>query len=418
MWTALGDQLLTVGHTFRHHKIRSFLTLLGIIMGSGSIVLLSGLLAGGKEALVSTAQFIDEADVITVKRILPPPDQRLRTRRSLDLSDAKALDGNPAIGQASVEASLTEWERWARVGSRKKKVMVLGASERAAPLYRIEVAKGRFLDATDLRHRARVCVVGNEVWRELLQGKESLAGVSLQVAGIRWEVIGVLKRKPPLVAGPGTWMWDRRIVVPSTTFATTLRLGRQVDELYIRLQPSLGPLMERLETTQRLVQSILSRRHHGVENFRLSDEEKESKKKEELIILIINVLMLCTAALSLFVGGINIMNIMLVTVTERTREIGIRCSLGATPGHILRQFLFEAALIATLGGLLGVLGGVALEFIVSKGLALWLGQWTAHYKLWAILTGLLSSTLTGILFGLTPALRAARMKPIEALRYE
>jgi putative ABC transport system permease protein len=418
MWTALLDQIAAVLHTFRHNKGRSFLTLLGIIIGAGSVVLLSGLLAGGQEALMSAEQFISDADVIEVEPRDPPPAQRGRPRRDLDMADQDALDGSPALGGAQTEGELFDWSRWARTGGRKKRVLVLGATARAADLYRVEVARGRFLDDEDLRRRARVCVVGDEVWSELLLGDPHLERLSLVVSGSRWEVVGVLKRKPPLVAGPGTWMWDRRIVVPSTTFAASVRHSRRVDSLYVRLLPGLGSVVSRVEAAQRTLKSMLTRRHYGVENFQLSGNEKGEKEQQQLIFLIVNVLMFFTAALSLFVGGINIMNIMLVTVTERTREIGIRRALGATPGAILRQFLLESAIVAGLGGLAGVALGLGLVLGISKILNLLVGSWQAHYELWAIGLGLGSSTLTGILFGLFPAWRAARMDPVEALRFE
>jgi putative ABC transport system permease protein len=418
MLSALRDQLAAVGHTFRHNKARSLLTLLGMIIGAGSVVLLSGLLTGGEEALLDTEQFINDADVIEIETSDAPPRQRGRTQRPLDLADVADLDGNPSVGGARTEGELFDWGKWARVGKAKKRVLVLGASDRAARLYRVEVAKGRFIDGHDLQHRSRICVVGDEVWRELLGAPAILEGVALQVSGIRWEVVGVLKRKPPLVAGPGVWMWDRRVVVPATTFAASVRNSRKVDTLYVRLLPSTGSVVERVVSTQRLIKRVLTRRHYGVQNFKLSESEKDEKQQQRLIFLVINVLMLCTAAMSLFVGGINIMNIMLVTVTERTREIGIRRSLGATPGNILRQFLLESAIIAGAGGAIGVVGGAALVFLASKALAAWIGNWTGHYELWAFAAGLTSSMVTGIIFGIYPAWRAARMDPVEALRHE
>ena len=196
-----------------------------------------------------------------------------------------------------------------------------------------------------------------------------------------------------------------------------IRHSRKVDSIFIRITPQLGDLLKAVQRGRSWAKATLLGRHYEVENFKI-DSDKDSQQQTEVIFLVINVLMLCTAALSLFVGGINIMNIMLVTVTERTREIGIRRALGATRGDILRQFLLEAGIIAGLGGLCGVLGGMALVLLISKILTVVLGSWTAHYKMWAIVLGLSSSTFTGLFFGLYPAWRAARLDPVEALRYE
>jgi putative ABC transport system permease protein len=415
LFTAFSDQLDSVLHAFRQHKARSLLTLLGMIIGAGSVVLLSGLLKGGEEALHKTNQFIDEADVIEVETSDVPPHQRGRTQRPLDSTDAEILDGSPNSGQA--EPELMQWSKYAYVGAERKRVMVLGATDHALELYRVKLLRGRFIDASDLLGRNRVCVVGFEVWQDLLGSPQNLSGLSLRIGGVRWEVVGVIEHKAMLVAGPGTWMWDRRVVVPATTFQGVLRHSRRIDSIFIRVMPTLGELEAELQRARAFIRATVLGRHYGVENFRV-DEDKGSKEQTEVIFTVINVLMLCTAALSLFVGGINIMNIMLVTVTERTREIGIRRALGATRSDILGQFLLEAALLSGIGGLLGVLGGAALVFISAKALSFWLGDWSAHYQTWAIIAGLSSSTLTGLFFGLYPAWRAARLDPVEALRYE
>jgi putative ABC transport system permease protein len=139
---------------------------------------------------------------------------------------------------------------------------------------------------------------------------------------------------------------------------------------------------------------------------------------DRLILPIIEMLLLGTGLLSLFVGGINIMNIMLVTVTERTREIGVRRAVGAPPSAILIQFLLEASFIALVGGVIGVLGGVAMTGAASLALARLLGAWKMHVEPWSIALGLSLSLAVGVAFGLVPALRAARLDPVEALRYE
>ncbi len=417
VFASILDLLASVLHSFRQHKARALLTLLGMIIGAGSVVLLSGLLAGGEDALSSTQQFVEEKDVIEIENSAAPEKQRRRTQRALDYLDQGALDRSVATGGSPAEGELMDWRHKARVGETQKNVMVLGASAQALDLYHVKLELGRFIDEHDLRQRARVCVIGYEVWKDLLDSTRELSGRSITVGDVRWQVVGVLAHKPPMIAGPGTWMWDRRVVVPATTFQGVIRHSRKVDSIYIRIVPQLGDIIQAVARGRSWAKATLLGRHYDVENFKV-DSDKESQQQVEVIFLVINVLMLCTAALSLFVGGINIMNIMLVTVTERTREIGIRRALGATRGDILRQFLLEAGIIAGLGGLVGVLGGMALVFVAAKVLAYVLGSWTAHYKVWAITLGLSSSTLTGIFFGLYPAWRAARLNPVEALRYE
>jgi len=412
----LRDQLRGVRHTFSSNRARAALTLLGIVIGAGSIVLLAGLLRGGEEALLTTSQRANEADLVQVRRDEPPPKDLNRTRRGLGQGDADLLSDTPLLEGAPV---ISEHTRDVMVQHpKRKRVRLVSSVPATQSLYRLELAQGRFLSQDDLDRRGRVCLVGAEVWKALLaEHSASLDGqTELELDGRLWQVVGVLKHKPVLGGGDGLWMWDRKVLVPSTTYDAIYSPTHERWKLYVRLGGT-GPLTERLRAVEGVIRGTLLRRHYGVENFKIEGEESNANQ-ERMILSIIKMLLLGTGLLSLFVGGINIMNIMLVTVTERTREIGIRRAVGAPPSAILIQFLLEASFIAMVGGLIGVLGGVFLTWVASLLLSSALGGWNMHLEPWAIALGLGLSLMTGIAFGLMPALRAARLDPVEALRYE
>jgi putative ABC transport system permease protein len=226
----------------------------------------------------------------------------------------------------------------------------------------------------------------------------------------------VLKDKPFVGGEMGTWMWNRRVIVPNTTFDSLYSTTHAVGAIFVRAGAS-GSVGDKILAVKNVVESTLLRRHLGVKNFRVDGGEGE-RSQMNIILMVIKVLLLGTGILSLFVGGINIMNIMLVTVTERTREIGIRRAVGATPTAVMMQFLLEAAFIALTGGVIGVLGGIGLTWLTAFALTHAFGAWPMHIEPWAVTLGLMLSALTGVVFGLFPAWRAARLDPVEALRYE
>jgi putative ABC transport system permease protein len=278
------------------------------------------------------------------------------------------------------------------------------------------VDTGRFINDEDVRERRRVCVVGQDVWEDLLEKAPSIDGVEIELEGHLWQVVGVLKHKPVLGGNLGTWMWNRRVMVPNTTFDSLYASGHQVGAIFVRAG-AIGPLGERLAAMKNVVGGMLLRRHLGVKNFRIDGGEGE-RTQRNAIFMVIEVLLIGTGLLSLFVGGINIMNIMLVTVTERTREIGVRRAVGATPAAVMLQFLLEAAFIALIGGVIGVLGGAGLTWLITAGLRHAFGDWPLHVETWSVVLGLGLAAVTGVAFGLFPAWRAARLDPVEALRYE
>jgi putative ABC transport system permease protein len=407
--------LLELSRAFRSltlQRTRAALALLGIVIGTSSLVLLAGLIRGGQDALMHAQQNASEGDLLVVRKGPAPSSQLQRTRRELSRRDAASLAASPALGQSWIG---TEQSRgsWAELEGRKKRVTVVSARPEARELYRLSVARGRFLNEDDLTERRRTCVVGHEVWQELLQASPSMTQ-RLQIEGDIWSVVGVLAPKPNFNSQLDTNVWDRKVILPETTYDLTYNRERDAAELFVRPAPTALP--DPLAALRELTQQGLLRLHYGVKNFAL--DKKQGDGQEQLIGAILYVLLFGTVLVSLFVGGINIMNVMLVSVSERTREIGIRRALGASPRVIRTQFLLEAVVLTSVGGLLGALIGALSCWASAWLLQRAFGDWPLHIETWAILTGVGSSLVIGITFGLYPAQRAARLEVVEALRQE
>ena len=409
------DYVRSVRHTFEQNRLRVALTLLGIIIGVGSIVLLAGLLRAGQEALVTTSQDATEADLVQIRGEVAPPSQFHKPQRPLSQADSEALGQSRLLGGAP-SGGEARHETQAHVSGKKKQVTFDAAAPGALDFYKLVLERGRFFDAADLVEHRRVCVLGQEVWRELYGESTALREATLAADGQIFSVIGVLKNKPMLGASSGTWMWNRKVLIPSTTFDILYAPTHTRSKVFLRLGV-LPELAKRLARAEEVVEATLLRRHLGVKNFKMERDESH-EQNEQMILAIIKILLLGTGVLSLFVGGINIMNIMLVTVSERTREIGLRTAMGATPRSIMAQFVFESALISMVGGVFGVIVAVCLSWLASLVLQRLVGSWTLYVEVWSVVLGLGLATLTGICFGLFPAWRAAQLDPVDALRSE
>lgn len=415
----MPDYLRSVRHTFSSNRVRAALTLLGIMIGSGTIVLLAGFLRGGEEALLFSSQQANEADLIKVVRDDPPAKDKQRTQRPLGLGDAELLGDTRSLQGAPITTEASRESQGFYQG-RKKRLRLVAAEPQALDLNHLTVEKGRFLDGDDLRQRRTVAVVGQEIWRELLEEAPSLDGISITVDGQPWSVVGVLKNKPLLGGGgDGTWMWNRKVLVPRTSFDAMVQGGHETQRVYVRLS-LIGGAHEfggRLKAAEQIIDSVVLERHLGVKNFKVMGEESFSNQ-QRLILGIIQTLLLLTGMLSLLVGGINIMNIMLVTVSERTREIGVRRALGASRGEILSQFLAETVFLTLLGAALGLVLAVGALGLATAAISQWLVPWSFHVSPWAVVTGVVFSVGVGLVFGTYPAWRASRLDPVEALRSE
>ncbi|MEZ4220640.1 MAG: ABC transporter permease [Polyangiaceae bacterium] len=388
---------------------RLALTLVGIVIGSAAIVMVMGLLESGKVALIRANQGVTDSDRLVISRRDLPAREARHGRPELSRRDAAAIAQGRLADDAAVHVDSGREAR-AYHRDRNKRVRVVSGTPNMMALYRIEVAQGRFLQSSDLDARRRVCVVGDEIYRELLRELPLGKDVALSIDGTRWQVVGVLKPKPMLGSTTGTRIWARKVIVPATSFDLRYAQTHGADRLIVR-----SPEHQQA-TFRSALSSLLRRRHHGARNFEI--EDPSGREQEALIMSVIQLLLVGTGALALFVGGINVMNVMLVRVSERTREIGLRRALGATRRSVLLLFLSESVLLSIVGGAVGMIAGSAIVTLAVFGL----GRLFAGFPLilpgaaFGLAAGL--SLVTGVLFGVLPAWRAARLDPVQALRQE
>jgi ABC-type antimicrobial peptide transport system permease subunit len=387
------------------HRMRAFLTMLGVVIGTSAIVMLASLLDGGERFLVAASQEATGDDLIEVRPDEAPSDKRGRTQRGLTRGDADALKNEPQLKGASV-AGASSFDTWARYAERRKRVAIVSAGAETARLYRLRVLRGRPLDEDDENAGSRVCVVGHEIYEELLASLP-LGQLRVEISGGLFEVVGVLEKKPMLDATDSTRVWGRRVLVPEKTYDALYATSHEVSGIFVRSErdPSVA---------RQLTRAILLRRHYGIPNFALVNEDESGI--QALIMAVIRVLLVGTGVLALFASGINIMNVMLVTVSERTPEIGVRRALGATRLSILVQFVCEACALTLIATLFGLLCGACLAWGTACAARWAVGSWEQHIPLWSCALAFGLALVTGALFGLFPALRASRISPFEALR--
>ncbi|MCU1277358.1 MAG: hypothetical protein JWM53_904 [bacterium] len=413
-----SDYFHDIRRVLARNRFRTLLTLLGVVIGSGTIVFLAGVLRRANDALKGLTQTVADADVVVVRKDEAPIAASARPQRELSSYDIEALRRSPLVQAVDATGESTHPTQGRLHGRSKDLTLVAGAPATQA-LYKLEVRYGRFLRDGDVEARARVCVVGAEVWRDL-RGDAIAPGddVLLQIDGVSWRVVGVLEHQPSIVDSPNAlFVWDRKVVVPSSTFDTAFGRRHAVDRIFVRLPRGAAAVHSAIAARQGFIRELLRRLHLDVTNFTVGAHNAFAQQ-EKLIAGIIRVLMVCTGILALFSGGLNISNIMLIAVGERTREIGIRRAVGATRRSIQLQFLGESALLAIVGGLIGIGLGCALIELVGWAMARVLGSWTVCIEGWSIALGLALSAATGIFFGVAPARKAARLDPVEALRSE
>jgi putative ABC transport system permease protein len=419
---ALGPE--TLRFAFRSivaQKLRSFLTLLGILAGVATVIAMVSFVAGFNEAI--TGAFASSGtSLVQFQKFEPrfggPPElipEEQRRRRDLTLDDAAALKRLASLAAAvSPERDListgTAVTVKNRQGDEANGPAVIGVTPDYAVANSRTVDDGRFFTQADLAHQARVCIIAPDIVKSLFPARDPV-GREVLIQGAAFQVAGVLEKRGSQFGGSA----DSLVLIPLTVFDELFPEVKHGsgDNLHIATVPRDPARVQEL-TDQEVAVLRLRRglKAHQDNDFAIFTSE-ESLQTFRQITGSIAAAMIFIAAIALLVGGVGIMNIMLVNVTERTREIGVRKALGATRKDIAAQFLVEAVALTGLGGALGIACGLGVAMAVRA-----IFDFPAAAPLWSIALGFGISTAIGLGFGLWPAVKAARQDPIEALRYE
>jgi putative ABC transport system permease protein len=410
----LRESLQSSVASLRAHALRAFLSMLGMIFGVGAVIAMLSIGAGAERQALALIDALGVRNVLVqVKEPTREPELVELRKTSVGLSerDARAiLEGVPGVSRVGEKALVETYKVLGPAGRAKPRV--LGVSAGYGELMNLALAEGRFLDEEDVLTFAQVCVIGSAARRDLFGAGPAL-GQPLKV-NERWlTVVGVLKPASAAgreVQGVRLASTANEVYLPVTTAQRKFSappLRSPLDELVVEVAPGESP-----PQAAAAIDALLERLHGGAGDYTLVVPEallEQSRRTQRLF----DVVMGCIAGISLLVGGIGIMNIMLATVLERTREIGVRRAVGATRRDIRRQFLVEAFSISAAGGLLGIAMGLA----IAQGIALYAG-WDTVVTASSIVLATAVSVGVGILSGSYPARRAAELDPIEALRYE
>ena len=393
--------------TIRSHKLRSFLTVLGVIIGTGAVIGVGSIIAGLDGAISNLMRSFGPSTIIVTKTPAMGESTRdERRRRPLTLENARAIaDRCPSVERVSPYLFPGGGFHSARYKGNDLYQIEMGGTEEGYAAGGTTMKHGRFFSDIENSHHMPVVVIGEDVQKQLLPNEDPV-GKWIEVDGHHLEVVGVMDR--PAAYLPG--MNDVRVLIPYFTMRKIFPAAREHMLVVMAYQGMLDRAQDEVRAALRL-----ERRDpfSAPDSFYLTTSEQMIEQFHN-VTATVALVMVIISSIGLLVGGIGVMNIMLVSVTERTREIGVRKAIGARKSDIILQFLTEAVVLTALGGIIGL----TLGWLVSRLAGLIFPSLPTAVPLSAAVSGVVVSVGVGLFFGIWPASRAANLDPVEALRYE
>ena len=393
------------------NKTRSLLTCIGIIVGIAAVIAVLAIGKGAQSAMVKEISSMGN----NLMMVFPDRNRKGAVRTGMGSGQTMTADDAEAIKRelghlvSSVSPAINVNAQLVRE-NKNWSSRVSGVSCDMPEIRNWQVAEGRFFEESEQKSYARVCVIGTTVKNNLFAEDEDAVGKTIRIGAMPFKVVGVLGSK-----GANGWGQDQddTVMAPYTTVGRVLQRStfRAINMMNVSLHS-----MDDVDEAKREVAALLRQRHRLAD---YEDNDFETRDTTEIMNTIgsvsslMTVLLAAVAAISLLVGGIGIMNIMLVSVTERIKEIGLRMAIGATPACILWQFILEAIVLSTVGGAIGVVVGVIAANIIGE-----INHWPIVIEVSSAIYSFLFSAFVGMFFGFYPAYRASKLNPIDCLRYE